>query len=304
MWLAPGIIVMQFTTIFFPLYEIYRSRSLMRTTLAILKAWEDKKNTSESERHLTSSSSSHSLSTNVSSSMASSRLHRELCSMSSLEKALAINPEPLLHFAATKDFTAENILFLIQVSRWRQAFRAAPRLEGAITDVARSHFFESALQIYMDRVCERTTKFPINIEWQIRRYLDNVFGTAVPANAHHHNIGVAPFESATIQPVHDQNDFTDMLPLVAPRQEAYRQDAPRGTALHSYTFPVEKAKHIFEPHPAVAPLGISRAVISDGFNEDVFNAAEQSIKYLVLTNTWQKFVKYGEARSDWSSSDG
>ncbi|KAI1623366.1 hypothetical protein EDD37DRAFT_592989 [Exophiala viscosa] len=267
MWLAPGIIVMQFTTIFFPVYEIYQSRSLMRTTLAILEAWEDKKNAAESERYLTSSSSSHSLGTNVSSSKASSRLHRELCSMSSLEKALAVNPDPLLHFAATKDFTAENILFLVQVSRWRQAFQAAPCLGGAITDVARSHFFESALQIYMDRVCERTTKFPINIEWQIRRNLDNVFASAIPANVHRHNS-----DGATTR-----------------------------MALHSYIFPVEKAEHKFEPHPAVAPLGISRAMIRDDFSEDVFNAAEKSIKYLVLTNTWQKFVKYREEKSSWSS---
>ncbi|KAK4935625.1 hypothetical protein LTR10_023348 [Elasticomyces elasticus] len=296
MWLAPGIIVMQFTTIFFPVYEVYQAKSHIRTTLAILQAWEDKKDAAESERHLTSSASSHSLGTNTSSSMASSRLHRELCSMSSLEKALAVNPSPLLHFAATKDFTAENILFLVQVSRWRQAFRTAPRLGGAITDVARLHFFEIALQIYMDRVCERTTNFPINIEWQIRQCLENVFAPAVPANACRHNCGIAPFEGATEHPIHDRNITGDTLPITL-RQEVHRQGAPTGKVLHPYTFPAEKAEHIFEPHPAVAPLGISHAMIGDGFNEDVFNAAEQSIKYLVLTNTWQKFVKHGEERS-------
>ena len=43
MWLAPGIIVMQFTTIFFPVYEIIRSRSLMRSTMAILDSWDGRR---------------------------------------------------------------------------------------------------------------------------------------------------------------------------------------------------------------------------------------------------------------------
>lgn len=37
--------------------------------------------------------------------------------------------------------------------------------------------------------------------------------------------------------------------------------------------------------------------IPDAFNEMIFDAAESEIKYLVLTNTWPKFVNMGRANS-------
>lgn len=39
------------------------------------------------------------------------------------------------------------------------------------------------------------------------------------------------------------------------------------------------------------------------FNEMVFDAAETEIKYLVLTNTWPKFVQVGRANSQMSQED-
>jgi hypothetical protein len=43
--------------------------------------------------------------------------------------------------------------------------------------------------------------------------------------------------------------------------------------------------------------------IPDAFNEMVFDAAENEIKYLVLTNTWPKFVSAGRANSQLSRED-
>ena len=46
---------------------------------------------------------------------------------------------------------------------------------------------------------------------------------------------------------------------------------------------------VFSPHLAVRPLGDVIESPST-FNKHVFNDAEHNIKYLVLTNTWRKFV--------------
>lgn len=43
--------------------------------------------------------------------------------------------------------------------------------------------------------------------------------------------------------------------------------------------------------------------IPDNFNELVFDAAEKEIKYLVLTNTWPKFVQVSRAKSEMSKED-
>jgi hypothetical protein len=45
---------------------------------------------------------------------------------------------------------------------------------------------------------------------------------------------------------------------------------------------------MFDVNPCVRPP--VRRVVTPGFDEHVFDQAEKSIKYLVLTNTWQKFV--------------
>jgi hypothetical protein len=58
MWLAPGIIVMQFVTIFFPVYEIIKSRLQMRQTLAILESWEDRRGIKQLSSHAASSRAS------------------------------------------------------------------------------------------------------------------------------------------------------------------------------------------------------------------------------------------------------
>ena len=47
----------------------------------------------------------------------------------------------------------------------------------------------------------------------------------------------------------------------------------------------KEADDFFEPNPCVAPLGPARARIPQSFDQGVFDAAEASVKYLVLTNT-------------------
>ena len=276
MWLAPGILIMQFTTIFFPVYEIIRSRSLMRKTLAILESWEGRRGNKDSNSHL--------VSTRSSTDQPSTTSSRELYSMAALERALAVNPEPLLQFAATKDFTAENILFLIQVRRWKDAYIRAPRVGNQINDSSRSYLFNAAVQIYMTRVNDRTTDFPINIEHKVRYDLDTVFGPAIPIGQLIYT-GDAPYNDA------GPRIRTPKPPTSFDRMESSDSAKTLTAAQASIDFPEEKPEPLFPPHPGVAPLGESRAKMRAGFDENVFDAAESSIMYLVLTNTWQKFVR-------------
>lgn len=283
MWLAPGILVMQFTTVFFPVYEIFKSRNEMRSALAVLESWEDRHGTEKSLEDIDSSKAS-SLPPSTTSSQ-----ERELFTMGALEKALAVNPDPLLKFAATKDFTAENILFLTQVRRWKEAFAFSPRVNYDVTDSAKSQLFNSALEIYISRVNEKTTDFPINIEFKIRQDLDAVFGPAVPTGRITRkeyerymsagNFFKAP-QVATSFDLHHGSESSDST------------ETPPGPILLS------TENSMFPLHPGVSPLGVPRGKMRPEFNEHVFDAAESSIKYLVLTNTWQKFVQKQRSSMD------
>jgi hypothetical protein len=204
--------------------------------------------------------------------------------MQSLEKALAVNPQPLLHYAANRDFTAENIVFLLQVRRWRSAFRSAVQSNGALTEQARAHLFAMAVDIYIASVSEKTAEYPINVEWAIRSALDNVFARAVPEGKLRHVRFNLPNETL-------QRKTTDFEPSCSewPESSWEKGATPwRETALPS------KEDSPFKPHPGVAPLGMARAKIPPEFDRSVFDAAEGSIKYLVLTNTWRKFVSSSE----------
>ena len=201
--------------------------------------------------------------------------------MASLEKALILNPRPLLVYAATKDFTAENIVFLMQVRRWKSTYsaRAASGFNGRLTDEPRALLFASAVDIYTACVNEKTAEYPINVEGPIRNTLDAIFSRAVPEGKY--------------TPNPDSGDFDKTVHMMTMGRQSSNHSSDPIWDKGGDTF--SQKESMFGAHPGVAPLGRSRARISAEFDESVFDAAERSIKYLVLTNTWWKFVSSAEA---------
>ncbi|KXT07592.1 hypothetical protein AC578_10215 [Pseudocercospora eumusae] len=299
MWLAPGILVMQIVTIFFPIYEAHESRRQMRTTLCAIQDWEEK----------VRSHTSHSSSTNTSnhlsqpSSYGPSTQSKEIFSMASLEKALATNPMPLLHFAATKDFTAENIIFLLRLQEWRQAWTSAPRdpSTAKITSHARNLLFQLAVHIYMLCVLDTISEFPINIDHAIRKPLDSLFEPAIPEpilnkKKRNHISNTNPFD---VELISSPSSYTTIDEEVKMKHLARMKPSDENENSNIAVFPTSAEKPIFfvfdEQNLAVtsSPLDSAR-VIRTGFDEKVFDAAEASIKDLVLTNTWRKYIALEE----------
>lgn len=298
MWLAPGIVVMQIVTIFFPIYEAYISRIHMRTTMSLIKDWEEK-GSHDSEPSFTSEGTTQA-------SLGISTRSKEIFSMASLEKALVVNPLPLLHFAASKDFTAENIIFLMRVREWRQAYATAPRLlnTSTLTSEAQNLLFRMAVDIYTTCVLDTVSDFPINIDHNVRKELDLVFGPAVPHNklrtsddssdSSPWNMDWDALEKAPIQVEVERITFSRELSDDSVQTIWKNKTKSVKTQSSVTTAPVSLSDDedpIFAPHPAIAPLGVTRAKIRPGFDGTVFDTAEASIKYLVLTNTWRKFAQ-------------
>ena len=216
--------------------------------------------------------------------------------MAALEKALLTNPIPVLQFAATKDFTGENIVFLIQIRDFHATWNRVSSDDNELTDEGRSHMFNVALEIYVSSVHQKTTEFPINIEHKIRRELDNVFETAASQRIpYRDNSIVDPFKEKSMDDPFRPQSLEMVLPRnvrnILERANSDEMDATFNNDSREDIFPSRK-EFVFEANPCVRPPVRKNKIanIMTGFDEHVFDEAEKSIKYLVLTNTWQKFV--------------
>lgn len=277
--LAPGIITMQTAAIFFPIFEAYRSRAQLRGTLAAVKSWEEKRKSGESYTGYSGSTKNNSfISKEKCSSIATSvsSRRRDLYTMAALEKALTMNAQPLLEFAASREFTGENIVFLMQVRDWRAAWNRAIRDFGTVTGQVRYRLFNIAVEIFATSVHTKTAAFPINVGSKIRSSLETTFGPAVvTVNYLDENI-VDPFNRHSLLVSKFDHDVAKL-----------RNSQSNGNAAWSQESVIPSSKTDLD---IIHEVPECEADIPDGFDQHVFDDAEASVKYMVVTNTWPKFV--------------
>jgi uncharacterized membrane protein YgcG len=255
--------------------------------------------------------------------------------MAALEHVLDKNPEPLRQFSARRDFSGENIAFLTAVSEWKAALPVdftRSRYETKPETVREQ--FTRALRIYTEFISPRDAEFPINIAWPDLRKLQGIFERAARATAAANPSfptldSVTPFADDAHLPAYP----SATQPPTDPTPPSTRRRS-RESELHilSPTASYPKSHHSTSseaplrpptakpqtPHTTHSPLHITfpppstplphsapstplyTGDIPQSFDASVFDAAQASIKYLVLTNTWPKYVR--ERRSSESSS--
>jgi hypothetical protein len=158
--------MMQAATVFFPIFEAYRSRAQLRSTLAAVKSWEEKRKSGES-------STGYSGSTATNSIIGATKPSSTATSVSSRRR--------------------ENIVFLMQVRDWRAAWNRAVRDLGTVTGQVRYRLFNIGVEIFATSVHTKTADFPVNVEGKIRSNLEAVFGPAVVGMKHLDENIVDPF---------------------------------------------------------------------------------------------------------------
>jgi hypothetical protein len=194
-------------------------------------------------------------------------------SMAALEKALAVNPTPLLHFAATKEFTGENVVFLLQVRDWRAAWDRAIREFG--TGQVRYRLFNIGVEIFTTSVHTKTADFPINVAGKVRSKLEVVFGPAV--------VGVKYLDENIVDPFNH------------PSFGIIGHELRNHTASESAENFLSLAKLDLD---VIHEVPETAADIPAGFDEHIFDEAEASVKHMVITNTWPKFVDSCQEHDD------
>ncbi|KOS20617.1 hypothetical protein ESCO_005392 [Escovopsis weberi] len=264
-WIAVSIMLLEIFTVFVPVIEVCKHRSLTQETLDSIARWETRKKafgggagkSLHSQSTATSSSSWYGRKGRASSVHTShSAGGSSILTMDALEHTLAKNPEPLQHFSALKDFSGENIAFLTRIREWKMAyFPRAPQREGVEPEKRESvaqpprECFDAALRIYLDFISATHAEFQINLSSTDFKNLQAVFEHAARV--------IYGDGRSTPDPV---TPFDDM------RSGSADSDATLNVVRYWGDLP-------------------------EAFCEEVFDDAEMHVKYLVLTNTWPKFIK-------------
>lgn len=271
-WIALSIICIEIFTVFLPCWEVRRHQSLRQETLDAIANWEKKVQGSTSDDKSTNSASTmvdSMLSVGWSSkgSVKTDNSSRDsILTMGALEYVLERNPDPLQKFSALNDFSGENIAFLTSVAEWKNSLPQAI-LDGPgakddnLRDLLREHF-NRALHIYAEFISVHHAEFPLNISSNDLKHLESVFEKPTC---------ILYGEEREVDPVSPFDKFTFDAP--SPSKSEFSEKGA-GSSMSS-----------------IKDRVLYWGDIPEEFCSTIFDEAEKSVKYLVLTNTWPKFVK-------------
>ncbi len=252
--------MMQFVTVFFPLIEAYEARFRRKLTLSALDEWEKSRNKG-------GSLSSDSLRRTSSLNQAEKQERRDMYGMHALERTLSSDSSSLLEFAATREFTGENIIFLNQVRDWKKLWDQVHAGPGRMSPDNQRMLYNKAAELFFGSVCLLTAQFPVNIESKVYVALEKMFRRDASGNLQ--KSIVTPFAD-------DFNSGSDSSLPSLPSAAAEKIGIACTT--------------VDEEAPAVNACPLLNANIPRGFDRRIFDGAEASVKYMVFTNTWARYV--------------
>ncbi|KAL5114342.1 hypothetical protein ACEQ8H_007779 [Pleosporales sp. CAS-2024a] len=241
-WFIPSLVVCQQVLIIIPLRYAWKAQSVQRPT-----------STSETE----SLTSTRSILSAKSSSVVFSKELKSKTSMQALEFSIENSIEPLIAWAAAREFTAENTIFLREVRNFKKKWCAL----RTVTTAQRRQMFNDASLIYFTLVNPFTAETPINIEYKIFKTLQNMFS----------DIEFDPYMPRSKTP------------------DALKSPVARDNVVCPWEDTLSRPASIESNHTTTS-TGSTRSIVPSEFSEEVFDAAFESIKYLVFTNTWPRYV--------------
>lgn len=220
--------------------------------------------------------------------------------MSALETQINEDIDSLLIWTSKREFTAENVVFLKAVRDFKRKW-ANEEAGGRTlsTEQIRQRYEEAGL-IFFNLINPNTARFNINIDSVTYRQLESAFSAlalpdACPNTPGSENL-VCPwnddFQRMTENAMHGSESETNLV------------DGVKNT-YQSQVMAVEmKDRSNFGRQSG--SIKSSDSMVPATFSTNIFDRAYASIRYLVFTNSWVKFVDSQEttsvSESFWSSS--
>lgn len=295
---------MEIVTLGFPIYQIFKHKRTARETTRALAEFDQKRLNSYEDSTTTTSSSLKPRSTN-------SKRGR-MYPMESLDECLAGNHDGLQVYASCMELNGENIIFLTKVLAFNKACQKAFYETCKSTSEfnrARMAVFRTGLSIFVSLVHSGTASYPINIESMIYNRLDAIFGPAtalVAITKPSRRSSISKASSSNVTPWDDQNDAMDAAAssgdeVAYPMHAMARLESGGVSTRSSRNVKAnESSEHIVtvstgeiegvSGNEAHDPLrGVK---VPAEFDERVFEAAFKSVRYMVWTETWQRYMAW------------
>lgn len=275
-WICLSIFALEILTVFLPCWQVMRVTNLRQDTLNSIAQWENKSKVAKlANSKVSAVNTAITGRKSTSESIRTTDSGESILTMSALEYVLERNPTPLQEFSSLRDFSGENIAFLTCVAAWKASLPEAVRsgIKDTTTRELVRERFNGALRVYAQFISIKDAEFPINISSTELKKLETIFESSARVLYGEKN----EVDSAT------PFDFPECVPKTS---EA--SSAASGSNRPSVTDASDGVQFWGE--------------IPESFDESVFDEAEQHIKYLVLTNTWPKFVKDRRTSFDLANS--
>ena len=286
MWSVPGVGMMEFVILFFPIFEIYEYKLRHKRLSAI----------SRQHPH-----------------------HKSMFPTKYTQRALELTLESpgvdsLEEFAATKDFTGENIIFLRKVSAWKKKWVAFAQnsVGGVIRAPAIHVLYNTAEQIFFQSISRVHSSLPLNLEDDIYTPLAGMFcrGTSAPlrhiypppSHQNSHNLLNSLTQYHTNQSIPKAQiapfagDTSTLIPRPLPEASTNpsinNQDRPQLKRRKSdLLLPPPSTQDVLPPRrgsESAAHGGKAIPSIPPGFTVEVFDRAEGAVMGMVLMGTWMR----------------
>ncbi|RDA93933.1 hypothetical protein CP533_5011 [Ophiocordyceps camponoti-saundersi (nom. inval.)] len=263
-WIALSIMMMEIFTIFIPCWEVRKQQALCQETLDSIARWESRQ---KSATHCGKSLTSGTPSWMRKAESISSSGNGSILTMDALEHTLAKNPEPLQHFSALRDFSGENIAFLTRIREWRATYLLPARRAAAAAAAA------AAASPGDDEKTDSTGTQVVTLSRECFESALRIYMDFISSNSAEFQVNLSSQDFKNLQAVFEPAARAIYGDNASPDPATPFDEVPRQLTADSQ----EKIRF--------------RGDVPDLFSDTVFDDSEMSIKYLVLTNTWPKFIK-------------
>lgn len=296
-------------TLGFPIYAIFKNKKAAREVNNALADF-DQKRLQSFDEGTTLGGSENSLKTK--NSTKGSKKGGKMFPMETLDACLSGNHDGLQVYASCMELNGENIIFLTKVIAFsQQCQRAFYDTCKSTTEFrrARTAMFRAGLSIFVSLVHSGTASYPINIESNIYNQLDLIFGpatTLVASAKASRTPSIATPVSSKITPWDDP---------AADNNTAENNDDDHSNGGGGYfgnSYPMhsmsrkssgnessERIVHVWENDLGAGagvdgsrPDPLEGVKVPGEFDERVFDAAFKSVRFMVWTETWQRYMQW------------
>ena len=211
-------------------------------------------------------------------------------SMDTFTMTLQRDPKHLLGWACTKEFTAENIIFLTQVQAFKKKWEQAAKHVENLSELQLRERYEDAALIFFTLVNAHTARMNINIDYKTYSELEEMFkGCSYEAFSDDSSSCSKGSSTYTENIVTPWADFEPPASTNADRpasSTSRRSDDSRRIGDSEvdklYQIPVTEIS---------TETAAEEAPVPTNFSLDVFDRAYEIVKNDVFLNTWVRFEK-------------